>query len=43
MFEGFSEKTSEFLWGLALNNEKSWFEAHRAEYEKYLRAPFHDL
>jgi len=43
VFEGFSEKTSEFLWGLALNNEKSWFEAHRAEYEKYLRAPFHDL
>lgn len=43
MFEGFSEKTREFLWGLALNNEKSWFEAHRNEYETALLRPFRAL
>ena len=43
MFQGFSEATSQFLWGLALNNERSWFEAHREEYEKTLRQPFQAL
>jgi uncharacterized protein (TIGR02453 family) len=36
----FSEKTGEFLTGLMFNNERGWFEAHREEYEKYLRQPF---
>jgi len=43
MFQGFTEATSQFLWGLALNNERSWFEAHREEYEKALRIPFQSL
>lgn len=42
-FNGFSEKTSEFLWGLAFNNEKPWFESHRSEFEKYLRKPMNEL
>jgi uncharacterized protein (TIGR02453 family) len=43
MFEGFSLKTSEFLWGLMLNNEKPWFEANRDGFEKYLRLPLREL
>lgn len=43
MFQGFTDATSQFLWGLALNNERPWFEAHREEYDKTLRIPFRDL
>jgi uncharacterized protein (TIGR02453 family) len=43
MFSGFSKKTSDFLWGLKLNNEKPWFEAHKAEYEADLKVPFGEL
>lgn len=42
-FNGFSEKTSEFMWGLALNNERSWFQAHRQDYEQHLLVPFKAL
>ena len=38
-FEGFSEATFKFLHGLKKNNNKEWFEAHRAAYEDDLRTP----
>ena len=38
-FEGFSEATFKFLHGLKKNNNKDWFEAHRASYEDDLREP----
>ncbi|MCH9667913.1 MAG: DUF2461 domain-containing protein [Actinomycetia bacterium] len=37
---GFSKATFAFLRGLAENNEKAWFEAHRGEYESEVREPF---
>lgn len=37
---GFSKATFTFLRGLAENNEKAWFEAHRDEYESQVREPF---
>lgn len=39
-FEGFPKELPEFLWGVALNNEKPWFEAHREQYERWLNRPF---
>ncbi len=39
-FEGFSKELPEFLWGIAFNNEKPWFEAHREQYERCLNQPF---
>ena len=27
MFQGFSDKTIDFMWGIRFNNEKTWFEA----------------
>jgi uncharacterized protein (DUF2461 family) len=39
MFQGFSEKTVRFLWGIRFNNERSWFEAHRDEYREVLEGP----
>ena len=40
LFEGFPAGLPDFLWGLAFNNEKNWFDAHREEYERCLRRPF---
>lgn len=42
-FKGFPRQLPDFLWGLALNNEKSWFEAHHGEYERCLHGPFRAL
>ena len=30
MFQGFSQQTNDFLWGIRFNNERSWFEARRS-------------
>lgn len=38
-FEGFSVKMFSFLHNLKKNNNKEWFDAHRSEYEKFLREP----
>jgi len=38
-FQGFSTDTYRFFVGLVHNNEKAWFEAHRAEYEDFVRTP----
>jgi uncharacterized protein (TIGR02453 family) len=32
-FDGFPAETAAFLRGIAKNNDKKWFEAHRADYE----------
>ncbi|HYO05175.1 MAG TPA: DUF2461 domain-containing protein [Mycobacterium sp.] len=37
---GFSAATFSFLRGLADNNDKTWFDAHRDEFEKHVRQPF---
>lgn len=39
LFEGFSTKTFQFLHDLKKNNNKPWFDAHRADYENHLRQP----
>lgn len=38
-FAGFGPKTLKFLADLGRNNEKSWFEAHRSEYEQLYLEP----
>jgi len=43
MFEGFPKELTDFMWGLALHNEKPWFEAHREHYERCLLEPFKAL
>lgn len=42
-FTGFSRKTLKFLRGLNANNNKTWFEAHRADYENYVLGPLRNL
>lgn len=43
LFNGFSQKTLDFLKNLKANNNKAWFEAHRGEYQEYLLNPLQDL
>ena len=43
MFNGFSKETGEFMWDLAFNNERPWFNAHKQEFETYLNRPFRAL
>jgi uncharacterized protein (TIGR02453 family) len=39
----FSDKTFSFLRGLARNNKREWFLAHKPDYESHVRAPFQRL
>ena len=39
----FSKRALSFFRGLARHNEKSWFEAHRDEYENEVREPMREL
>lgn len=39
MFEGFSEATIDFLYGISFNNERMWFNAHKEDYVNHLYQP----
>ena len=43
MFKGFTTETQDFFWALAFNNERSWFQAHKEEFETCVKTPFHAL
>ena len=43
MFQGFSEETNRFLWGIRFNNERAWFQAHKQEYVDHVQTPLRDL
>ena len=43
MFEGFSPETVDFLWGIRMNNNREWFQAHKQDYVKKLYEPMKAL
>ena len=43
MFQGFSQQTIDFLWGIRFNNERSWFNEHKSEYLTHLYEPMKEL
>ena len=43
MFNGFSPETVDFLWGIRMNNQRDWFQAHKKEYVDYLYEPMKAL
>lgn len=43
MFEGFSPETADFLWGIRMNNDREWFQAHKQEYTHCLYEPMKEL
>ena len=42
-FTGFSTDSIQFLADLAMNNERSWFQPRKAEYERLLKRPLEEL
>ena len=42
-FQGFSPKAFRFLKDIKAHNDKTWFKAHRSDYEQYLLQPLRDL
>ena len=43
MFQGFSQQTIDFMWGIRFNNERSWFNAHKEDYLTHLYEPMKAL
>lgn len=43
MFQGFCDKTVDFMWGIRFNNEKVWFEQHKEEYLTFFYEPMKEL
>lgn len=43
MFQGFSQATGDFIWGLSMNNDRAWFLEHKQEFEDALNQPFRAL
>lgn len=43
MFQGYSDATVDFLWGIRFNNDRSWFNEHKEEYLQYLYYPTVEL
>lgn len=43
MFQGFTQGTTDFLWGIRFNNERSWFLAHKEEFQTLVDAPLREL
>ncbi len=43
MFQGFSQETIQFLWGIRFNNERTWFNAHKQDYLQHLYEPLKEL
>ena len=43
MFPGFTQGTTDFLWGIRFNNERGWFLAHKEEFQTLVDAPLREL
>ncbi len=43
MFEGFTQETVDFLWGIRFNNDRSWFEPRKEIYRSVLLEPMRAL
>ena len=43
MFQGYSDETLDFLWGVRFNNDRAWFQEHKEEYLTYLQRPTSEL
>ena len=43
MFPGFTPETIDFLWGIRMNNNRDWFQAHKKQYVDTLYEPMKAL
>ena len=43
MFQGFSDVTIDFMWGIRFNNDRTWFNQHKEEYVQHFYEPMKAL
>lgn len=43
MFQGYTQETVDFLWGIRFNNERDWFLPRKEIYQKHLLEPTKEL
>lgn len=43
MFEGFSQQTVDFMWGIRFHNERSWFLEHKEIFQTHFLHPMKEL
>ena len=43
MFQGFTDETVDFMWGIRFNNERAWFEANKQTYLDHFYRPMKEL
>ncbi|MCD8146060.1 MAG: DUF2461 domain-containing protein [Clostridiales bacterium] len=43
MFQGFTDETISFMWGIRFNNRRDWFLEHKPVYERELYQPMKEL
>lgn len=43
MFQGFSQQTIDFMWGIRFNNSREWFLQHKNEYLEHFYQPMKEL
>ena len=43
MFQGYTQETVDFLWGIRFNNDREWFTPRKEIYQQYLLQPTRDL
>ena len=43
MFQGFSQETVDFMWGIRFNNDRGWFEANKERYQRCFYQPMKQL
>lgn len=43
MFTGFTAETVDFLWGIRMNNDRTWFAEHKKQYVETLYEPMKEL
>ena len=42
-FQGYTQETVDFLWGIRFNNERGWFMAHKQDFTDYVDVPMREL
>ena len=43
MFQGFTQESVDFLWGIRFNNERSWFQPRKEEFTELVDRPLRQL
>ncbi|HIY22183.1 MAG TPA: DUF2461 domain-containing protein [Candidatus Flavonifractor merdigallinarum] len=43
MFQGFTDATIDFMWGIRFNNDRTWFQAHKEDYLTSFYNPMKEL